>query len=317
MVVMVDVFEGNGTVDWGRVRAAGVSAAIHKATQYRVDQMFSQHHSGIPAADLHHGCYHFMAYDVAPATQVRLYTSTIGTPDCFGWVIDFERYQGMLPTVAQLATLLSLLPPGPVLLYGNAGDLATLGTTFVGKVHVWLAAYGVNDGKPHGDPAAVRASTQFPPSDVILWQYTSKGRVDGISGDVDMSMWLGTDAEWAAYAGGSGQVHVQSVAQSQTEEETMPMLAATDPKNGCHALCDRDTGAVYCYNPDWTPGGHYLGGANRAGWNVGTGQANGPVVAFEFFDDGNAGWSAYAVMTQGADGKPRSYSFPSSGVLAK
>lgn len=95
----------------------------------------------------------------------------------------------------------------------------------------------------------------------------------------------------------------------------MSMLKATDPKNGCHALCDRDTGAVYCYNPDWTPGGHFLGGANRAAWGVGTGQPNGPVVAFEFFDDGNPGWSAYVVMTQGVDGSPHPYSFPSSGVL--
>lgn len=314
-ILVVDVFEGNGPVDWAKVKAAGISAAIHKASQYRVDQRFTAHHADIPGHGLHHGCYHFMAYNVPTGSQVRLYTSTIGTPDKFGWVIDFERYQGQLSTPTELAALLNALPPGPVLLYGNRGDLATLGRSFNGKVKVWLADYGVNDGKPHGDPGSIRASTQFPASDVILWQFTSKGRVDGISGDVDVSMWLGTDAEWAAYM---GEVHVQSAGPAQPlpgaiEEE--PMLKATDPKNGCHALCDVASGAVYCYNPDWTPGGHFLGGANRAEWGVGAGKPNGPVVAFEFFDDGNPGWSAYIVMTQGPDGTPHPYSFPSSGVL--
>jgi hypothetical protein len=300
-------------VDWGKVKAAGISAAIHKATQYRVDQLFARHHTDIPGAGLHHGCYHFLAYDVPIAQQVQLYTSTIGTPGCFGWVIDFERYQGMLPTAAQLSTLLSLLPPDPVLLYGNKGDLATLGTAFNGRVKVWLANYSLNDGQPHGDPAAIRASTQFPPGDVILWQYTSKGTVDGISGYVDVSMWLGTDAEWAAYTGES--VPITPAQPYPTEEEAVSMLKATDPKNGCHALCDVVTGAVYCYNPNWTPGGHYLGGGNRQGWVLG-GQ-NGPVVAFEFFDDGNPDHSAYVMMTQAPDGTPHPFSFPSSGVLAK
>lgn len=311
-ILVVDVFEGNGPVDWGRVKAAGISAAIHKATQYRVDHLFTQHHTDIPVAGLHHGCYHFMAWDVAPGAQVQLYTSTIGTPGCFGWVIDFERYQGMLPTVAQLSTLLNLMPPGPVLLYGNKGDLATLGTAFNGRVKVWLADYGINDGQPHGDPAAVRGYTQFPASDVILWQYTSKGTVDGIGGYVDVSMWLGTDAEWAAYTGES--VPITPAQSYPTEEEAVSMLKATDPKNGCHALCDVATGAVYCYNPNWTPGGHYLGGGNRQGW---VGGANGPVVMFEFFDDGNPDHSAYVMMTQSPDGTPHPFSFPSSGVLAK
>jgi hypothetical protein len=207
MILVVDVFEGNGAVDWARVKGAGVEAAIHKATQYRVDRLFADHHAAIPAAGLHHGCYHFMAPDTAPSLQANLYLNTLGwRPGEFGWVIDYERANGVLPGVAWLSTLLNALPPGPVLLYGNRWDLATLGPTFNGRVKVWVADYGVNDGTPHGDPATVRASTQFPAADVVLWQFTSRGRVDGISGYVDVSMWLGTDAEWAAYMGESQPV---------------------------------------------------------------------------------------------------------------
>lgn len=42
----------------------------------------------------------------------------------------------------------------------------------------WIASYGTNDGAPHNAPAS--------PDD--LWQFTSKGRIDGIQGYVDESI---------------------------------------------------------------------------------------------------------------------------------
>ncbi len=94
------------------------------------------------------------------------------------------------------------------------------------------------------------------------------------------------------------------------------MFSFTDPKNGCKALCDR-SGAVFNFNPDGTLGGHYLGGLNsHPEWNAGDGRANGPVVAFEPFDDGNAVLSAYVIITRDAGGVFHPYQFPSSGALA-
>lgn len=43
----------------------------------------------------------------------------------------------------------------------------------------WIAKYGSNDGKPHSKPNV---------SDVAIWQYTSRGKVSGISGYVDMNI---------------------------------------------------------------------------------------------------------------------------------
>jgi lysozyme len=310
MILVVDVFEGNGPVDWGKVKAAGVSAAIHKATQYRVDQRFTAHHADIPRAGLHHGCYHFMAYNVGPAAQARLYVSTVGTPDKFGWVIDFERYQGQLPSPADLAALLNALPPGPVLLYGNQGDLATLGRSFNGKVKVWLASYGVNDGKPHGDAAAIRASTQFPAADVLLWQFTSTGRIDGITGYADVSMWLGTDAEWATYMGESGQVHIQSVGEEEDD-----MLQFTDERGTFR--CD-SSGAVYTFDAQGSPadGGRFLGGLNgHADWNAGAGKANGAPFAFGPTPPDAQGRKGYFITTRDANGTFHPYAFPGDGSL--
>jgi lysozyme len=49
---------------------------------------------------------------------------------------------------------------------------------------LWVARYGPNDGKKHED---------YPPKigkwkDWTIWQYTSKGKVDGITGNVDMNI---------------------------------------------------------------------------------------------------------------------------------
>lgn len=46
----------------------------------------------------------------------------------------------------------------------------------------WVANWGNNDGKPHTKPSN---------SNMILWQYTSVGRVAGINGNVDCNLYYG------------------------------------------------------------------------------------------------------------------------------
>ncbi len=43
----------------------------------------------------------------------------------------------------------------------------------------WIAKYGTNNGKPQSKPNV---------ADVAIWQYTSRGKVSGISGNVDMNI---------------------------------------------------------------------------------------------------------------------------------
>ena len=46
----------------------------------------------------------------------------------------------------------------------------------------WVANYGTNDGKPHTKPSN---------SNMIMWQYTSRGKVAGINGNVDCNLYYG------------------------------------------------------------------------------------------------------------------------------
>ncbi len=49
-------------------------------------------------------------------------------------------------------------------------------------VPLWIAKYGTNDGYAHKKP------TLKGEKEVAMWQYTSKGKVQGIKGDCDISM---------------------------------------------------------------------------------------------------------------------------------
>lgn len=69
---------------------------------------------------------------------------------------------------------------------------------------LWVANYGVNDGQPHEE-----VFNKYPLkywSFYALWQYTSKGRVNGYGGNIDMNYFNGDSAAWDRYAGGSPNV---------------------------------------------------------------------------------------------------------------
>jgi|SRR5579885_870949 len=60
---------------------------------------------------------------------------------------------------------------------------------------LFVASFGVDDGLPHQKPD----SAQWP--FLALWQYTSRGTVNGIAGPVDMDIFFGDAAELARYGG--------------------------------------------------------------------------------------------------------------------
>ena len=69
-----------------------------------------------------------------------------------------------------------------------------------GNYGLWIASYGKNTGEPGAKPNSGKWSFY------CLWQYTSKGRVNGYSGDIDMNYFYGDSSAWDKYAGGSPSV---------------------------------------------------------------------------------------------------------------
>lgn len=66
-----------------------------------------------------------------------------------------------------------------------------------GDYGLWIASYGSNNGQANKAPN----SGKWP--FYCMWQYTSKGRINGYNGNLDLNYFYGTKEAWDKYAGGS------------------------------------------------------------------------------------------------------------------
>lgn len=69
-----------------------------------------------------------------------------------------------------------------------------------GDYGLWIASYGKNTGEAGAKPSCGKWPFY------CLWQYTSKGRVNGYNEDIDMNYFYGDSLAWDKYAGGSPSV---------------------------------------------------------------------------------------------------------------
>ena len=66
---------------------------------------------------------------------------------------------------------------------------------------LWVANYGSNNGTAQGSVFNKYPLKHW--SFYALWQYTSKGRLNGYNGDLDLNYFSGDNSAWDKYAGGS------------------------------------------------------------------------------------------------------------------
>ena len=182
----VDVHGAKGDVNWRLVRDAGFEFAFLKATEGRTfdDERFGFNRRAARAAGLTVGAYHFARPDnnspEAEATHfLRVARPQRGellpvldwehSPPTADWALRFlravEREIGAAPILYSYPDFLR-----------QTGSFATLR-----RFPLWYASYGPNNGQVHptSPPAGFR---------LALHQFTSRGRVGGISGDVDLNL---------------------------------------------------------------------------------------------------------------------------------
>jgi lysozyme len=210
----VDVFDGQGTIDWVAARAAGVAFAFVKATQgtYDTQATFAANWSGTRSAGVLRSAYHFFDPTEDGAAQAHHFLSVVGPPA-----------PGDLPPTVDVEC-----PDGdPACLYaGHAGQaapgdirarLGALLDTLEQATHArpllyTFHSYFVNSGV---DPAGLDAYPLFlanpvaagaaacldvpaPWAQAAFWQYSWTGRLPGIVADVDRDRFLGNAAALAA-----------------------------------------------------------------------------------------------------------------------
>ena len=183
MVKGIDVSHYQGAIDWAKVRAAGFEFAFIKATQGTAYSKVDYFRNNAPVAlgsGLEVGAYHYGTFSNVPEAiaEARYFLSVVKDFRLtYPLVLDLEENkQGVSKqqlTDAAIAFLEVIENAGYfAVLYTGKNFLETqLDESRLKPYALWVARYNSELGRS-----------------ADIWQYTSSGKVDGISGNVDMNI---------------------------------------------------------------------------------------------------------------------------------
>jgi len=186
----IDVSHYQGDVAWSDVKKSGVDFAFAKATQGTsyVDSKFAENWSGMGAAGLLRGAYHFYTVGVDPKAQAAhvFSTVTLGHGD-LPLMVDIETEGKSAEKDTNLIkdlhifleTVSTHYGRDPFIYSGPGFWNAHFDASFSGYP-LWVAEYGVSA------PKHVTGWSVW-----TIWQYSQSGNVPGVSGHVDMDRFNG------------------------------------------------------------------------------------------------------------------------------
>lgn len=236
-----DASRHQGTVNWPKVKGAGHTFAIIKATDgisYRHIAWFRTHFPQVKAAGLVPGAYHFLTVHDG-AAQARYFVGEVNRAGGFAGVlavVDVERnFDGTSPSIATVkafaAEFQRLTIGHPLIIYtgrwfwvGVLGDPAGAQLGALWHSEYEPTAAEVADG-PEG---AIYGGW----SDWSLWQFTSTGVCPGISGPCDLNVFNGDRAALDALAGVTAPV----VPPPVPNEEMIEMMMVQSKESGAVLL---------------------------------------------------------------------------------
>lgn len=188
----IDVSSYQGTINWWAVKQNGIDFAILKVIRKDLnpDKKFEENWRKCDAYDLEvQGVYNYSyATTVAKArSDAKRVLAILGNRKPMVWM-DVE--DAVMKNLGN--NLISIINAyGKVITDAGLQFGVYTGESFY-KTYIkpyggvsypmWIARYGKNNGK-----CDVKYQPQVP--NMVGWQYTSKGRVGGIVGNVDMNVW--------------------------------------------------------------------------------------------------------------------------------
>ena len=197
----IDVSVYQGTIDWTKVRAAGIEFAYIRVSDGLppIDSRFTQNWAAARTAGVLRGAYQFFREDEDPVAQADLLLDTMGPleDDDLPAAIDVESTDGQTGAtiVAHVKAWMDRVEAGsgkrPIIYTGRPfWDSNTGSSTAVSDHTLWIPNWYVTC------PSISVAWSSWG-----FWQYSSTGQIDGISGDVDRDEWNGDRAALLAFAG--------------------------------------------------------------------------------------------------------------------
>ena len=181
----IDVSNHNGSINWDKVAADknGVSFVYIKSTEGATytDPRFVENAKGATAAGLHVGAYHYFRMTSSTHEQFKNFKRALDSvPFDLIPMVDVETRDKKPVAVFRdsLAVFIKLLENEygihPAIYGTNRSYNELCGNHFDLKYPLYIGRYGSNapivSGKSH----------------YTVWQYSEKGRIDGIEKDVDL-----------------------------------------------------------------------------------------------------------------------------------
>jgi lysozyme len=192
MVLGIDVSAYQRSISWKAVKEAGVEFGFVKATEGTgyVNPTYERHREAARRHGIPVGAYHFARPDSddGPLAEADFFLE-VAAPEQGDLlpVLDFE-HAGMGPLKLArwardwLKRVEKRIGQPPILYTYTAYWTSTVDNAVgFSRYPLWLANYGVNDGTVH----PVRPVGDWP--SVSIHQFTSKGRIPGHDGGVDLN----------------------------------------------------------------------------------------------------------------------------------
>lgn len=185
----IDVFHGNGTIDWNAVKAdpQNIHFVYIKATQGTTDQdpEYATNIQGATAAGFATGAYHFFSLTSDAQSQADNFIQQVGAtypyklPPAFDYEVNVtsDTAASVLASVQTWLTAVKNKWGITPVIYTSVNYWSQLGNPpGFEQYPLWLANYNP------GMPPVPGSWTQW-----AIWQYSESGSVNGVTGDVDMN----------------------------------------------------------------------------------------------------------------------------------
>lgn len=208
----IDVSYWDAGIDWPKVRATGQRYVFVKATEgdFYADPTFDDNWLGAKKAGLLRGAYHFFRCNVDPKKQATKFIDYVKTMNDNGElppVLDLESNDGQTKdkVISRAKTWLDLVEAAfgkkPIIYSGQYflqdyfSEAGGGPPAWTKNYPLWLAQYPNNyvDGMT---PYLPRGWYKW-----SFWQYSEKGKVNGINASVDLNLFNGSLEELYKLAG--------------------------------------------------------------------------------------------------------------------
>lgn len=218
----LDVYAGDGTIDWTKVKGSGRQFAFIKATQgnYNKQATFAADWSGAASAGILRSAYHFFDPTIDGTAQAQSFLdeltaaggmSATDLPPMLDIECPTSSAQGNAFANCEYTGNSGWAPPATlaqrVFDWLTAVEQATGRKALIYSYPAWFADAGFTDAKLAGYPLfiatyATCASVPAPWTSAVFWQYSASGSVPGVTAAADVDRFFGSLGELTGFAAG-------------------------------------------------------------------------------------------------------------------